>query len=74
MGIVVDGLVGEQDVVIKPIGAFLGKARGIAGATILVDGRVCPILNVVGLLASSSVSLSRADEPEPAATSREGRS
>jgi two-component system chemotaxis sensor kinase CheA len=74
VGIVVDGLIGEQDVVIKPIGAFLGKARGIAGATILVDGRVCPILNVAGLLAASSVAISRSDESEAAAISQEGRS
>jgi two-component system chemotaxis sensor kinase CheA len=73
VGIVVDSLIGEQDVVIKPVGAFLGKARGIAGATILVDGRVCPILNVAGLLAASSASLSRSDE-SAAAISQEERS
>ena len=60
-GIIVDGLGGEQDVVIKPLGSFLGKARGIAGATILVDGRVCPILNIAGLLSAGAAALSQSE-------------
>jgi len=61
IGVIVDGLGGEQDVVIKPLGSFIGKARGIAGATILVDGRVCPILNIAGLLTASTASLTQSE-------------
>ncbi|HZT07626.1 MAG TPA: chemotaxis protein CheA [Chloroflexota bacterium] len=56
IGIVVERLLGEQDVVIKQVGTFLGQTRGMAGATILVDGRVCPILNIAGLLAGSALT------------------
>jgi len=38
-------------VVIKPLGPFFAKNRELAGATIMGDGRVVPILDVNGLLA-----------------------
>ena len=50
MGLVVDALVGQQDVVVKPLGDFLGQVRGVGGATILGDGRVALILDVPTLL------------------------
>ena len=50
MGLVVDALVGQQDVVVKPLGDFLGQVGGIGGATILGDGRVALILDVPTLL------------------------
>ncbi len=46
LGLVVDGLIGEQEVVIKSIGGALGELDGIAGATILGDGRVSMIVDV----------------------------
>jgi two-component system chemotaxis sensor kinase CheA len=49
LGLVVDRLVGEQEVVIKPLGAFFGDIDGIAGATILGDGRVALIVDVGAL-------------------------
>jgi len=45
----VDDLIGQQDIVIKSLGRFLSKIRGIAGATILGDGNVALILDVAGL-------------------------
>ncbi len=51
VGFVVDALVGEQEVVIKTLGAFIGEIRGIAGATILGDGRVALIADINGLTA-----------------------
>ncbi len=42
---VVDRLVESRDVVIKPLGPLLGHVDGIAGATILGDGSVVPILD-----------------------------
>lgn len=48
-GIVVDKLVGNQEIVIKPLGSYIGKVEGISGATILGDGSVACIFDVVGL-------------------------
>lgn len=50
IGIVVDGLVGEQEVVIKSLSRFCGDVRGISGATILGNGRVALIVDVNGVI------------------------
>ena len=42
LGFVVDELVGQQDIVIKPLGKSLRAARGFAGATELGDQRIGP--------------------------------
>jgi two-component system chemotaxis sensor kinase CheA len=50
LGLSVDRLRGQQDVVIKALDAFVStEAVGIAGATILGDGRVVLILDVASL-------------------------
>lgn len=49
-GIVVDKLVGQKEIVIKPLGAYLKNIQGIAGSTILGDGRVIMILDTGELL------------------------
>jgi two-component system chemotaxis sensor kinase CheA len=49
MGLVVDGLGGKQDVVIKHLPGFLGDVAGVAGATILGDGSVALIVDVAAL-------------------------
>ncbi|MCG0238030.1 MAG: chemotaxis protein CheA [Firmicutes bacterium] len=49
-GIVVDGLLGEGDVVIKSLGQYIGEVPGIAGATLMGDGSVALILDVAGLM------------------------
>lgn len=46
IGFIVDELIGQQEIVIKSLGRFLSKIRGIAGATILGDGNVALILDV----------------------------
>ncbi|AFN75353.1 Chemotaxis protein histidine kinase CheA [Melioribacter roseus P3M-2] len=45
-GIKVDDLVGQQEVVIKSLGNYLGKIDGIAGSTIMGDGTVVIILDI----------------------------
>ncbi|MEW6193535.1 MAG: chemotaxis protein CheA [Bacteroidota bacterium] len=45
-GIKVDELVGQQEVVIKTLGDYLGKINGIAGSTIMGDGTVIIILDI----------------------------
>ena len=51
IGIVVDELIGQQQVVIKTLGERFKPAKGISGAAILGDGRVGLILEPTGLLA-----------------------
>lgn len=51
MGLVVDELVGQQQVVIKSLDATADALPGISGATILGDGKVSLILDVAGLAA-----------------------
>jgi two-component system chemotaxis sensor kinase CheA len=46
VGCVVDGLHSQRDVVIKSLGGYLGAIKGIAGATILGDGKVVLILDI----------------------------
>lgn len=54
LGLVVDALVNQEEVVIKPLGNYLGKVRSIAGATIMGDGSVALILDVVSIVKESS--------------------
>ncbi|OIQ55596.1 chemotaxis protein CheA [Neomoorella thermoacetica] len=50
VGFIVDDLIGEQEIVIKSLGNFIGKIPGIAGATIMGDGSVALILDVRSLM------------------------
>ena len=50
IGLMVDQLIGEEDVVIKPLKDKYTNVPGIAGATILGDGKVSLILDVSQLL------------------------
>jgi two-component system chemotaxis sensor kinase CheA len=50
IGLIVDSLVGEQEVVIKSLSRYCGDVRGISGATILGDGNVALIADVNGLV------------------------
>ena len=50
VGFVVDQLVGQEEVVIKPLGRMLHGTAGMAGATITGDGRIALILDIPGLL------------------------
>jgi two-component system chemotaxis sensor kinase CheA len=49
-GVVVDALHGESSTVIKPLGAMFKGIPGVAGSSILGNGRVALILDVAGLL------------------------
>jgi two-component system chemotaxis sensor kinase CheA len=50
MAFAVDGLAGEQEVVIKGLGKQLSRVGGIAGATVMGSGEVVLILNVADLI------------------------
>ncbi len=49
IGLIVDTLVGEEDVVVKPLGAFIGDIPGISSAAILGEGQIALIVDVFGL-------------------------
>jgi two-component system chemotaxis sensor kinase CheA len=50
VGLVVDHVIGQEEVVIKPLGALLHGLPGMAGSTITGDGNIAIILDVQGLL------------------------
>ncbi|MBL3528620.1 MAG: chemotaxis protein CheA [gamma proteobacterium endosymbiont of Lamellibrachia anaximandri] len=50
VGLVVDELIGQEEVVIKPLGAMLQGLEGMAGATITGDGKIALIMDVPGLM------------------------
>lgn len=50
MGIIVDSLLGQQEIVIKALDDYVGNSVGIAGATILGDGKVVLIVDVLELM------------------------
>ncbi|MEM3505320.1 MAG: chemotaxis protein CheA [Archaeoglobaceae archaeon] len=48
--LIVDSIVDQQEIVVKPLTGFLSKVRGFSGVTILGDGTVVPIVDVSSLL------------------------
>ena len=67
VALAVDELVDQQEVVVKSLSGFLGRARGISGASILGDGQVVLILDVATLIKTSQQSdavLARLDAPK----------
>jgi two-component system chemotaxis sensor kinase CheA len=71
LGLVVDRLLERQEIVIKPLGSYLGDLKGISGATILGDGSVILILDPheIYLMATSKASSigPNAEQPKQAA-------
>lgn len=50
VALVVDSLIGEQEVVINNLGRYIGEVDAISGAAILGDGRLALIIDVMSLL------------------------
>ncbi|MEW6746029.1 MAG: Hpt domain-containing protein [Planctomycetota bacterium] len=65
--LLVDELLGQQQVVIKSLGKGLGEVAGVSGAAILGDGRVGLILDVAGVI---GIARSRGVSPEGTRTLR----
>lgn len=53
LGLRVDELLGEEEVVAKPLGAPLTRVRNVSGLTILGSGEICAVLNPADLLQSA---------------------
>jgi two-component system chemotaxis sensor kinase CheA len=49
----VDEVINEQEVLVKPLGKQLMRVRNISGATVLANGKVAPVLNVTDLMQSA---------------------
>jgi two-component system chemotaxis sensor kinase CheA len=52
VGLVVDELLGNEEILVKSLGRFVGDVKGLAGASIMADGRVVLIVDVPTLLSS----------------------
>ncbi len=63
----VDKITGDQEIVIKPLQGPASKPLGIAGATVMGDGRIIPIADVMELIALAKGTLSRQVSTEWAA-------
>jgi two-component system chemotaxis sensor kinase CheA len=50
LGIMIDDLLGQQQIVIKSLDHYISESRAISGATILGDGRVALILDIHGMI------------------------
>ena len=49
-GLVVDELIGQQEIVIKSLGKYINKCKFISGATILGDGEIALIIDTNALI------------------------
>lgn len=63
VGICVDAVAGEQEVVIKSMGSLLGEISGLSGASILGDGRVALIVDVTKAIEDARYINRAAAEP-----------
>lgn len=50
MALLVDEILGQQQIVIKGLSEYIGNVKGLSGCTILGNGEVCLILDVSGLI------------------------
>ena len=60
LALMVDQLLGKQEIVIKSLGEALVKINGVAGGAILADGRISLILDAGGLIRMQREMSSRA--------------
>ncbi len=69
-GLVVDGISDTQEIVVKPLGKLLKGVSCYAGATIMGDGKVALILDVIGLAHRCGVMAEMRDSSRPAKAGR----
>jgi len=70
VGLVVDRLLGEQEVVVKGLGRLLAGVRGLSGVTILGDGSLALILDVPALIACLAADAARDTARNPSGAGR----
>jgi chemosensory pili system protein ChpA (sensor histidine kinase/response regulator) len=57
----IDEILGNREIVVKPLGKLLSQVKGLSGATILADGMVVLILDINGLIRHGAVTQVVAD-------------
>jgi len=72
VGLLVDRVLGEEEIFIKSLGGHLGKVLHVSGATVLGTGEVMPVLDLADVLASASLA-HPAIQPSEAPTPRSPR-
>ncbi len=75
-GLIVDGVADSEEIVVKPLGRHLQESVCLAGATVLGDGTVAPILDVTGIAKHMDLKMTNQDHAEVAhddATSEEAQ-
>ncbi len=53
VGLVVDSIIGKQDIVVKSLNPIMGELPGISGGTILGDGSIALIIDIPGLIGAA---------------------
>lgn len=56
IGVFIDQLIAEQEIVVKPIPSYIKKVQGLSGCTQLGDGSIALILDIAGLIAGQERS------------------
>ena len=64
LGLVVDRLINCREVIIKPLGSYLGRLPGVGGVTILGDGKLALVLDLQDL-AQLALEQQAVGEEEP---------
>jgi chemosensory pili system protein ChpA (sensor histidine kinase/response regulator) len=61
--VAIDQMYNQREIVIKNLGTHLRRVKGIAGATVLGDGRIAPILNLEELLTTQAAQPDKPGRP-----------
>lgn len=59
VALIIDGLAGQREIVIKSTGSHLRHVKGVSGVTIMGDGSLAPILNIAELVGEAPVAESQ---------------
>jgi len=55
-GLVVDEILGKEDIVLKPLAKYLGAISGLSGVTLRGEGEIALVLDVAGLVQTLAAS------------------
>jgi two-component system chemotaxis sensor kinase CheA len=64
-GLIVDDIYDSEEIVVKPLSAYLKNTKCFSGATIMGDGRVAMILDIGGIQSHAGLSFIEHDSLEP---------
>ena len=56
-GLVVDEILGKEDIVLKPLTKYLGTISGLSGVTLRGEGEIALVLDVAGLVQALAVNV-----------------